>query len=65
VLEKGLANCAQCPDCICGKLQERIVVYEELAAKQAQPIPEEDRKRFIKPYENKERLDNLRGGMGQ
>lgn len=64
VLEKGLANCAECPDYVCGKLKERIVVYEELAAKQAGPIPEEDRERFIKPYENKERLDKLRGGQG-
>jgi hypothetical protein len=33
VLERGLANCADCPDYICEKLSDRFVVYEKLAAK--------------------------------
>lgn len=60
VIDKGLANCSECEDYTCGKLAERLVVYEELAARRAAPIPVEDRTRFITPYENKERLDLLR-----
>lgn len=60
VLERGLANCAECPDYICEKLSDRLVVFEELAAKSPRPIPAEDRTRFIAPYENKARLDRLR-----
>jgi len=60
VLERGLANCAGCPDYICEKLSERLVVYEKLAAKIPHPVPTEDRARFIAPYENKARLDRLR-----
>lgn len=60
VIERGIANCSECPDYVCEKLSDRIVVYAELAAKHPSPIPPEDRARFIAPYENKERLDLLR-----
>jgi len=60
VIERGFANCSQCPDYVCAKLAERLVVYEELAARTPFPIPPEDRTRFIAPYENKRRLDQLR-----
>ncbi len=60
VLDRQLANCAGCPDYACEKLSGRLVAYEQLAAKFQQPIPEEDRARFIAPYENKARLDRLR-----
>ncbi len=59
-VQKGVANCSECGDYVCGKLSDRLVVYEALAAKRACPIPAEDRARFITPYENKERLDRLR-----
>lgn len=65
VMQRGLANCSECPDYVCAKLDERIVVYEALAEKHGGSIPEEDRERFIKPYENKVRLDRLRGGRGE
>ena len=51
---------AQCPDYACEKLTDRLVVYEELAARTPFSIPPEDRARFIAPYENKRRLDQLR-----
>jgi len=60
VLERALANCAECPDYVCEKLSDRLVEYEQLAAKTPHPIPAEDRARFIAPYENKARLDRLR-----
>ena len=60
VIEKGLENCAQCDDYICEKLKQRIVTYEGIKQKVAKEIPEEDYLCFIKPYENKKRLDALR-----
>ena len=60
VLERGLANCAECTDYVCEKLSERLVVYETLADKSPHPIPAEERACFIAPYENKARLDRLR-----
>jgi hypothetical protein len=60
VMQRGLGNCSECADYVCDKLADRIVVYEQLAAKRADAIPAEDRARFIRPYENKERLSHLR-----
>jgi hypothetical protein len=61
VLEKGLDNCAQCEYDGCKRLAERLVVYEEVKSRMDGDIPEEDYVRFIRPYENKRRLDALRG----
>ena len=60
VLARSLASCAQCPDYVCEKLSDRLVVYEKLTATLPHPVPPEDRARFIAPYENKVRLDGLR-----
>jgi predicted anti-sigma-YlaC factor YlaD len=60
VIAKGLGNCSECREYPCDKLADRLVVYEQLAAKHSCPIPPEDRARFITPYENKQRLDRLR-----
>ena len=37
-----------------------MVNFQEIQAKFDQPIPDEDRGRFIKPYENENRLKTLR-----
>jgi len=60
VLERGLTSCAECPEYACEKLSDRLVVFENVAAKFPEAIPAADRARFIAPYENKARLDNLR-----
>jgi hypothetical protein len=60
VIAKGLNNCAGCEDYACENLGDRLVVYEEMAARFADPIPQEDRRLFILPYENKQRLEKLR-----
>jgi hypothetical protein len=61
VIERGLGNCAQCGDYDgCDKLAQRLVTYEGVEKRVAQEIPDDDRDRFIKPYENKVRLDALR-----
>jgi hypothetical protein len=61
VMERGLSDCSTCPDYGCEKLAERLVVFEEIAARVPGLIPAEDRARFIAPYENKRRLDGRRG----
>ncbi len=61
VIQRGLANCSECPDEDgCERLAERLVVYEQVAGRVGFPIPAEDRARFIAPYENKARLDELK-----
>ncbi len=56
VIEHGLVNCATCQNFICEKLEERLVTFEDLAAKMEGGISNEDRSLFIFPYENKVRL---------
>ena len=60
VMEKGLDNCSQCEDYVCDRLTERLVVYEDVRERVGREVPEEDRRCFIRPYENKERLDALK-----
>lgn len=59
-MAKKLSNCAECEDYGCDKLRERLVEFTEMEKKAGHPIPDEDRQRFIEPYENKKRLDDLR-----
>ncbi len=60
VIGRSLRSCADCGDYGCGLLRARIVDAEEVAARIGSPIPPEDRERFIRPYENRARLDRLR-----
>ena len=60
VVERGLENCSQCEHYICEKLTERLVVYEEVKNRITWEIPEDDYLCFIRPYENKLRLEALR-----
>jgi len=60
VVARGLENCAQCAEYVCDRLKQRLVVYEEVQLRMGRDIPAEDRARFIEPYENKVRLDQLK-----
>ena len=60
VIESGLDNCSQCEEYVCEKLIERLVVFEEIKGRIHTEIPEDDYLCFIRPYENKQRLDALR-----
>lgn len=64
VIKRGYENCSQCADLICTKLEERIVKYEELVAKFEEKIKRAERKNFIKPYENYDRLLAMRDKFG-
>ncbi|HNR02970.1 MAG TPA: DUF3795 domain-containing protein [Anaerolineaceae bacterium] len=57
VVERELENCAICDQYACEKLAERLVTYKELAQKVQGNVPEEDYLLFIKPYENRMRLE--------
>jgi hypothetical protein len=61
VIERGLDNCAQCDEYVCERLKERLVVYEDVQQRIGAEILEDDRICFIQAYENKRRLDALRG----
>lgn len=60
VIAKGLQNCAGCEEYACDNLRDRLVIFEEMAAKFPDPISQEYRRLFIQPYENKQRLEMLR-----
>jgi hypothetical protein len=60
VVVKGLENCAKCNEYGCEKLKERLVTFEIIQARVSEAIPDEDRVRFIQPYENKVRLEVIR-----
>lgn len=60
VNEKGLENCGSCDLYVCEKLKDRLVEFEKIRERLQQDIPEEDRTRFILPYENKLRLERIR-----
>ncbi len=64
VIERGLENCAHCKLYACEKLGERLVIFEEVQQRIGTAIPELDRTLFIRPYENKTRLDALRASLG-
>ncbi len=60
VIEKRIENCSQCDEYICEKLTERIVEYQKTRNMIGDEIPKEDYIRFIRPYENKRRLDAIK-----
>ncbi len=65
VLAKGIPNCAYCDDYICTKLSKRIVNPKEVIKKCKEPISKEEYERFIKPYDNKTKLDEIRKELGK
>lgn len=60
VIERGLENCSQCDDYICEKLEERLVIFGEVQERTGLEISGGDYLFFIRPYENKRRLDKMR-----
>ncbi len=62
VAGRSLRSCAECGEYGCERLVQRLVDGEALAARSRAPIPPEDWERFIRPYENKRRLEQLRQG---
>lgn len=63
VIARGLKNCAGCSEYVCARLAERLVDYEHVLQRLGAEIPDEDRRRFVEPYENQARLDKLRARL--
>jgi hypothetical protein len=59
VNEKQLDNCAYCPDFDCDKLKTRMDALGEIL-NTINEIPEDDYLHFIKPYESRKRLTEIR-----
>ncbi len=60
VAARSLQNCAGCSKYVCELLLERLVDGGDIAARTGSPIPPDDWQKFIRPYENKRRLEKLR-----
>lgn len=62
VIQRGVENCSFCTAYgeRCTLLAERQVVREEVEKRCGFQIPTEDYQLFIRPYENRRRLDALR-----
>lgn len=60
LLSKGLENCAQCSEYPCDKFRQRQVLFEDVA--RGKELTATDRELFIRPHENKVRLDAIRRG---
>lgn len=62
VISKAIANCSECDDFICEKLQGRIVDKRNLEEKIGRSLSAFEYENFVFPYESKARLDRLRIG---
>ena len=60
VLERNLENCAFCADYPCDNLKEKFVNPEEIVKNYGKPISDEEYGTFIKPYDNKNTLDEIK-----
>jgi hypothetical protein len=59
--DRDIENCASCLNYVCENLSQRLIDFESIQANIQEPIPEQDRQKFILPYENAHRLKILRG----
>ena len=60
VIEKGLDNCACCEQYPCEVLASKMVDYRKVIRRFGAPLPEEDYELFVKPYESRKVLDEIR-----
>ncbi len=59
---RGVANCSECDSYPCDTFGKRQVTWEELS--KGKSITAEERELFVRPYENKATLDELRRKRG-
>jgi hypothetical protein len=59
-IEKKVDNCAYCDEYICEKLKQRIVNRIDLEKKLNRKLIQSEYDLFVKPYESKKRLDEIR-----
>ncbi len=59
-LKKGVENCAHCSEFICDKLKRKINFIEDFLKNSKKPLSEKDFQSYIKPYQSRERLLEIR-----
>jgi hypothetical protein len=64
VMAKGLENCAYCDKYPCQELERKFIDYQKIRERFGAPIPEEDYRRFIMPYEGRQVLEKIRRKAG-
>ena len=64
VIARGIENCSQCEKFPCDILEDRLVRYSKLEKTIDFKVSRSERKSFIEPYENYDRLVNLRKKQG-
>lgn len=64
VINRGIENCSQCEEFPCIILEDRLVRYSELEKVLDFKVSRSERKNFIEPYENYDRLVNLKEKQG-
>jgi hypothetical protein len=62
-MAKGLDTCASCAEYCCEKLKPRLVDRAQLEAKLGRKLEEAEYESLVRPYESKERLDEIRSRM--
>jgi hypothetical protein len=60
VIQRDFENCSQCEEYICENLKQRLVDFKEIQERLGKEIPKDDRLKFIHPYENTQRLEEIR-----
>ena len=64
VIKKGLDNCGYCNQYPCKVLEPKMVDYQKVMERYGGPIPDEDYELFVKPYEIRKTLDEIRQKKG-
>jgi hypothetical protein len=64
-MAKGFDTCASCAEYCCEKLKPRLVDRAQLEAKLGRRLEDEEYESLVRPYESKERLDEIRSRKGQ
>ncbi len=64
VIKKSIENCSQCDEFPCEKISNTFVSYDDIKKKYGGKITRIERKTFILPYENKDRLMDLKKKYG-
>jgi hypothetical protein len=64
-ISRGLQNCAVCERYPCSDLEKKFVERRKVEARFGGPMPEEDYRLFVMPYEARQVLDNVRQRQGK
>lgn len=62
-LQREVANCAHCDDFMCEKLLKKIIYPKKISERVGGSIPQKDFESFVKPYDGKTILENIRRGL--